>query len=178
PICFAEERHRKNFYNFQQLPYDHHEWDYQSWMWTGLQPQRMKDGGLVPPFRIGPLARTCVHRYPGISRRYAEHPLLGRMGMATQRTLAKTAQWLNGKPKLYRDEAIVRAAQDASYLHVSACEGCTAKDICDGFHGDYVTLFGAEEANPIEGAQRIADPLHYARHQEKLVEPEDRSWAL
>ena len=44
PLCIGEERHRKNFYNFQQLPYDHHEWDYQSWMWTGLQPQRMKEG--------------------------------------------------------------------------------------------------------------------------------------
>jgi hypothetical protein len=31
-------------YNFQQLSYDAHEWDYDSWSWTGQQPQRMKWG--------------------------------------------------------------------------------------------------------------------------------------
>ncbi|HOC73914.1 MAG TPA: radical SAM protein, partial [Candidatus Hydrogenedentes bacterium] len=37
PLCMAEERHRKNFYNFQQLTYDTHEWDFQSWAWTMRQ---------------------------------------------------------------------------------------------------------------------------------------------
>ena len=53
PLCMAEERHRKNFYNFQQLTYDHHEWDYQSWIWTMMQPQMMKEGPLVPPPLLG-----------------------------------------------------------------------------------------------------------------------------
>ena len=44
PICMVEERHRKSIYNFQQLSYDPHEWDYDSWSWTGQQPQRMKWG--------------------------------------------------------------------------------------------------------------------------------------
>src|SRR5262249_27479685 len=44
PPCMVEERHRKSMYNFQQLSYDPHEWDYDSWSWTGQQPQRMKWG--------------------------------------------------------------------------------------------------------------------------------------
>ena len=44
PICMVEPRHRKSMFNFQQLPYDVHEWDYASWSWTGQQPQRMKWG--------------------------------------------------------------------------------------------------------------------------------------
>ena len=44
PACMVEERHRKSMYNFQQLSYDAHEWDYDSWSWTGQQPQRMKWG--------------------------------------------------------------------------------------------------------------------------------------
>jgi uncharacterized Fe-S cluster-containing radical SAM superfamily protein len=44
PICMVEDRHRKSMYNFQQLPYDSHEWDYDSWSWTSEQPQRMKWG--------------------------------------------------------------------------------------------------------------------------------------
>ncbi len=48
PICMVEPRHRKSIYNFQQLPYDSHEWDYDSWTWTGDQPQRMKWGDPSP----------------------------------------------------------------------------------------------------------------------------------
>ena len=77
PLCMAEDRHRKNFYNFQQLPYDHHEWDYNSWNWTGLQPQRMSGGDMVPAFYIGPFARWIIYRYPGIARRAVRHPGAG-----------------------------------------------------------------------------------------------------
>jgi pyruvate-formate lyase-activating enzyme len=48
PICIVEPRHRKSIYDFQQLPYDSHEWDYNSWTWTGQQPQRMKWGPPSP----------------------------------------------------------------------------------------------------------------------------------
>src|SRR5207248_967883 len=44
-------RHRKSMYNFQQLPYDHHEWDYASWGCTGLVEQRMKCGDVSPVLR-------------------------------------------------------------------------------------------------------------------------------
>ncbi|MCK5861405.1 MAG: radical SAM protein, partial [Candidatus Hydrogenedentes bacterium] len=50
PLCLAEKRHRKNFYNYQQLSYDLHEWDYQSWLWTMMPTQMMKEGNATPPF--------------------------------------------------------------------------------------------------------------------------------
>ena len=52
PLCMVEERHRKSVYDFQQLSYDHHEWDYASWAWTGLQPQRMKEGEPTDPVKL------------------------------------------------------------------------------------------------------------------------------
>jgi hypothetical protein len=48
PLCMVEERHREKMYNFQQLSYDPHEWDFDSWTWTGQQPQRMKWGDCSP----------------------------------------------------------------------------------------------------------------------------------
>ncbi len=50
--------------------------------------------------------------------------------------------------------------------------------ICDGFHCDYAALFGETEAQPITDVPATRDPLFYVREQEKVVEPEDRAWAL
>ena len=47
------------------------------------------------------------------------------------------------------------------------------KAICDGFHGDYASLFGSEEAQPIHIGRKITDPLHYIGHQVKIYEPEE-----
>ncbi len=177
PLCMAEERHRKNFYNFQQLSYDHHEWDYNSWNWTGLQPERMKGGDLVPPFFIGPFARWITYRYPGITSRYHARRILGRLGLFAQQTLARVS-WLFGKNRVYHVEGAVRASHDAGYKQYAACGSCSLRHICDGFHGDYAQLFGEVEAAPITNLGAVRDPLHYIRAQDKVVEPEDRAWAL
>ncbi|MGH8553307.1 MAG: radical SAM protein, partial [Methylococcales bacterium] len=83
PICMVAPRHYKNIYNFQQLPFDTHEWDYASWSWTGMQPQRMGFGSVSPLTDLksstyrpasypGPLkhvangVRRVVHKYPGL----------------------------------------------------------------------------------------------------------------
>lgn len=178
PMCMGEERHLKNFYNFQQLPYDHHEWDYNSWNWTGLQPQRMKEGDLVPPFLIGPLARWITYRYPGVTRRYHARPALGWLGLKTQHALSRLS-WLAGsKPRLYRTEGAIRAKHDAGYRHVGACDTCSVRDICDGFHRDYSALFGEDEATEIGNMPVVSNPLHFISSQEKVVEQEDTQWAL
>ena len=177
PMCVIDEKYRKNFYNFPQLPYDHHEWDYNSWNWTGLQPQRMKGEKLVPPFLIGPYARECQYRYIGISRRYYDHPFLGKLGLFTQHTLAKLTQLIGGKARLYQAEARNRAHLDAGYKHVSACDTCALNTICDGFHSDYTALFGEDEAQAITNTTPITNPCHYIQDQQKIVEPEDESWA-
>ena len=177
PLCVVDEKYRKNFYNFQQLPYDHHEWDYNSWNWTGLQPQRMNPEKLVPAFLIGPFARYIQYRYPGVTRRYHEQPIRGTIGLTVQHIIAKAAHLLLGKTRFYREEGIIRANHDAGYEHVGPCAECSMKSICDGFHCDYTDLFGEDEATPITGAVP-KNALHYISDQEKIVEPEDESWAL
>lgn len=178
PLCVVDEKYRKNFYNFQQLPYDHHEWDYSSWNWTGLQPQRMKPEKLVPAFLIGPFAREFQYRYPGITRRYYERPVAGKLGLAAQHIIARLAHTFLGKDRFYRSEGAIRAQHDAGYEHVSACKDCSLKDICDGFHCDYTDLFSDGEATSVKLGTSINDPKHYIREQIKIVEPEDETWAL
>ena len=56
-----------------------------------------------------------------------------------------------------------------------ACSACDCRAICDGFYGDYVELFGADEARPIASGARH-DPQHFSRRQEKRTHPLDREW--
>jgi molybdenum cofactor biosynthesis enzyme MoaA len=178
PLCMAEERHRKNFYNFQQLSYDHHEWDYQSWMWTGLQPERMKEGGLVPAFRMGVRDRQIMGHAHKVRDLAVEKPILTRFVFGAQHVVARIEQAVRGSDEMYREEAMIRAKYDAGYRYHEACERCACRKICDGFHGDYADLFGTGEATPITNIPPTNDPLVYIKHQEKVVEPEDEAWAL
>jgi MoaA/NifB/PqqE/SkfB family radical SAM enzyme len=179
PLCMAEPRHRKNFYNFQQLSYDHHEWDYQSWMWTGMQTQRMKEGGLMPAFRLGPYARHLYESDARMRRHaYELNPVKARVKYGVQHVLGRLVQLVKGKETVWREEAIVRPQADLKYRYHEGCRSCAAQKVCDGFHGDYAELFGTQEATPIQDIAPTDDPLHFIREQEKVVQPEDRSWAL
>jgi MoaA/NifB/PqqE/SkfB family radical SAM enzyme len=179
PICMAEPRHRKNFYNFQQLSYDHHEWDFQSWMWTGMQTQRMKDGGLMPPFRLGALSRRLYESDSQIRRKaYELSPLKGRIKYGVQHALCRMVQLFKGKDQVWREEAIVRPQIDLKYRYHEGCQKCSARSICDGFHGDYADLFGTDEATPIVDVAPTQDPCCFIKEQDKVVEPEDKGWAL
>jgi hypothetical protein len=179
PLCMAEPRHRKNFYNYQQLSYDHHEWDYASWIWTMMQPQMMKDGGLVPPVLMGPGYRRVYkgdqHR---IRDRYEKHPAAGKLALGAQHVVSRLNEAVRGKEELYREEARVRAEVDCAYKYHDACQQCALRNICDGFHGDYAEFFGTGEAEPVKDLPLVNDPKHYINEQDKFVEPEDESWAL
>ena len=173
PMYVAEERHRKNFYNWQQLIYDHHEWDLESWMWT-----MMHDGGLVPTFRIGPLAsRLYRNDANGIRDRYEAKPLRSNIKLKLQHVAARLAQAVHGKETLLREEALMRTA-DCKYKHHEACNRCALQNICHGFHGDYAEIFGMDEAEPITDIPTVTDPCHFIKHQIKIVEAEDEAWAL
>ncbi len=178
PLCMAEERHRKNFYNFQQLSYDSHEWDFNSWQWTMMKPQVTKEGEIMPPFRLGPMSRS-IYESGGIVLRdhCIEKPLKYKLKFAAQRSIALLEQASIGKDEQYRKDARARAVHDCRYGYHEACQTCSARKICDGFHGDYAELFGTDEAEPIKGGAVIEDPLHFISQQEKVVEPEDMEWA-
>ncbi len=179
PLCLAEERHRKNFYNYQQLSYDLHEWDYQSWLWSMMPTQMMRDGNPTPPFKMGVGARRIYTSDPMRMRdNYERHPV--RMGAKykLQHMLATAQQLLRGRRAMYREEAMVRAARDCGYTYGPACAQCAANGICDGFHGDYADFFGTDEARPLQDMAATTDPCAFIREQEKVVLAEDRQWAL
>lgn len=179
PLCMAAERHRKNFYNYQQLSYDTHEWDYESWLWTMLPQQMMKSSGTFPPFSIGVGAhKIYISRGIALLERVEKGELTIRVKFIAQRILARLEKVLRGKEILCREEAKIRAAQECHYRYHEACSKCSAQNICDGFHGDYADLFGMAEAVPITGVPAIDDPKHYIREQFKTVEPEDAAWAM
>ncbi|HYD64514.1 radical SAM protein [Azospirillum sp.] len=160
PLCMVEPRHRKSMYNFQQLSYDLHEWDYASWSWTGQQAQRMAGGELT----ARPKLRDMT--YPRAALFYEVFPELDATPHEER------------DPEMYRDNARLRAGTDCKYRYAAACDGCSAKAICDGFHGDYASIFGLGEARPIVEPAPVDDPTHYIRHQEKVVEAQDLDWAL
>ncbi|WP_243438754.1 radical SAM protein [Fundidesulfovibrio soli] len=159
PLCAAKPRHRKNFYNFQQLPFDLHEWDYASWSWSGRNPQRRKDGDLEPPITL----REANHR----------SKLFGHEGYLADPSVSVEDE--------YRHSALIRAREHCGYSFAPACQACALKDICDGFHGDYSGLYGAGEAHAQELTDfsgPAGDPRRFIREQVKIVEDEDASWAL
>lgn len=157
PLCMVPDRYRPQLYNFQQLPYDLHEWDYASWSWTDMKPQRRRDGELSPliSLRQANLRSPMFRDQPN----YLDDPAIGQ-------------------DDEYRHSAFIRAREHCGYKYDAACQNCDAKGICDGFHGDYAAMFGAGEATAIQAGGPIADPRHYIARQVKIVEPDDESWAL
>lgn len=179
PLCMAEPRHRKNFYNYQQLSYDLHEWDYQSWMWSMMATQMMREGDPTPPFKLGPGARRLYLADAVYLRKaYERHPYLRGIKYWAQRRIAEGQQLVMGKAALYREEARIRAKDDCNYKYGERCGSCNARAICDGFHGDYADFFGMDEASPITDIERTEDPCRFIREQEKVVIAEDQAWAL
>ncbi|MEZ4704208.1 MAG: radical SAM protein [Bdellovibrionota bacterium] len=173
PICMANERHRKSMYNFQQLSYDHHEWDYSSWSWTGMQQQRMKSGDVTHPATLTNQGLIWRLRKP-ISM-LMKFPMVGHVLHKAHNIYAGFMDKRSDQEALYRDNAKVRSELHCGYRYGIECQKCSVKDICDGFHGDYADLFGTDEAQAIVLPQVIKDPKYYISQQEKDVEPFEKS---
>jgi len=109
PLCQLPG-YQAHIYTGYQLPYDTHEWDYNSWYDTG---------------------------HPG----------------------TPAAQWYY--------QASRRQQNRHGYVHVPACGSCAVREICDGFHAQYVTRWGGEEASPYAGPP-VTDPRHFIREQGKV----------
>jgi MoaA/NifB/PqqE/SkfB family radical SAM enzyme len=179
PLCMGEPRHRKNFFNYKQLSYDHHEWDYGAWLWTMMQTQMMKGGWTTKPMHVGYRAHDIYRRNAQEFREHCEkHPLKMGLKFQMQRLMGRLQVLRHGKETLYEREAELRAHDDCAYAYHEACKSCHARHICDGFHGDYAGFFGTSEAQPITDIPETRDIHYYTKHQEKWVEPEDESWAL
>ena len=171
PFCMVEERHRKSIYNFQQLSYDHHEWDYASWAWTGLQPQRMKQGEPSDPVRLSN-SRLLIHCKKPI-KRLSNISILRPFLYKAHQLIAGLFSGLKSDEKLYRDVAKMHAEVHCEYSYAETCTQCNIRNICDGFHGDYAKMFGTEEAAAIRSGQETDDPVYYIRRQNKIIDNDD-----
>lgn len=159
PFCMVEERHRKNIYNFQQLSYDPYEWDLASWSWTGLQPQREKNGSLTPPTGLAVPQSFAKLRAP--MKRLATNRLLRPLLYGMHAALTRFGERGVDREKLYRRVAKLHAEKYCGYVYGHACSDCSLKSICDGFHGDYAALFGTEETSPLCNDVLVDDPCHF-----------------
>ncbi len=180
PLCLVAERHRKSMYNFKQLSYDHHEWDYASWSWTGMQEQRSRPGPPTTPPPLEPRVSTGRWRFLTtplkhlIERSETLASVVRRGYAAASRVFGRQLD----REQLYWNNGELRAVEHCGYQYASACSRCDLRRICDGFHGDYAEMFGTDEARAVTHAGRIDHPAHYIRQQVKIVEEEDEHWSL
>jgi pyruvate-formate lyase-activating enzyme len=192
PVCTLEERHRECAYDYQQLFYDHREWDLASWSWTTLPPQRDARGPLSEPVSIASLAWWVrIHqpiawasKIPFLGsllsiKRLVNHPGARKLLFRIQRFLIQSGRPFDADRRvaLYNRLSRLHARFDCRTTYEAGCKACAAREICSGVLLDYHETFGTGEVSTIKGAA-IQDPLHYIRSQKKLVETADESWAL
>jgi molybdenum cofactor biosynthesis enzyme MoaA len=179
PFCIVAEPHWPSVYDYQQLSYDPHEWDFASWTWTSKGPQRMNGGAVSPPVPLGARPRLGVLRQPlrrladalDLRRRLLEAdrdprigPWLRRIDGLSRRLVRRRGD----REAAYRQDAAARVEHNG-YKQGAACQRCALRGICDGFHGDYVAMFGIGEARPIVDRPEVADPTTFIRLQAKAV---------
>lgn len=168
PLCMLEERHRKNGYNFQQLSYDPREWDFNSWTWTTRFNQRSASPDLDRPM---PILLYEVGEHNGITFGDAEkhgNPVHYLKEIDLEEHLLKLFSADIPKDVIYRQNARLRAEKHCKYEHNEVCSKCSLKLICDGFHNDYASIFGTDEAKAVDG-NTIDDPKYFINEQEKVV---------
>ncbi|WP_437581458.1 radical SAM protein [Sorangium sp. So ce887] len=179
PHCVVSERHWPSVYDYQQLPYDPHEWDFASWTWTNKGPQRMRGGLLTPPVPLGARPRLGPLRQP-LLRLADALDLRGRLLRAdVSSRLGPSLRKLEGlsyrlfrrrgdQDAAYRGDALNRVEHNG-YEKGAGCRSCALRDICDGFHGDYVAMFGSDEARPVLDRGPVTDPRAFISTQAKVA---------
>ena len=172
PICMLDEKYRKNIYNFQQLPYDPHEWDYNSWTWTTRFNQKTKWNELDKPI---PILLYNLEKYNGIDfSEFSKHGTKKHYYKDVSdyemfELMLKLFSADIPKELLYKNNAKLRAEKHTGYKKCETCKNCDIEDICDGFHEDYAEVFGMSEAKAIKIEKKITDPKFYINEQLKVI---------
>jgi MoaA/NifB/PqqE/SkfB family radical SAM enzyme len=173
PICMLDEKYRKNIYNFQQLPYDHHEWDYNSWTWTTRFNQKTKWNEPDKPI---PILLYNLKEYNGIDfSEWSEHGTKKHYYKDVSdyemfELMLKLFSADVPKKLLYKNNAKLRAEKHTGYKKCEICKSCDIEGICDGFHGDYAEVFGMNEAGAVKIGKKITDPEFYIKNQLKVTD--------
>jgi MoaA/NifB/PqqE/SkfB family radical SAM enzyme len=174
PLCMLSEKYRKNIYDFQQLPYDPREWDYNSWSWTTRFNQKSNSSSLDKPVSLllynlpyygnVDFANTQVHGKK-------EHDLID---VNLEEHFLKLFSCDLSKEDIYNQNGKLRAEKHCGYYKGDECKNCSISDICDGIHGDYAKIFGTKELNPVKNNEKIIDPTFYINNQNKLTDNDIR----
>ncbi len=168
PLCTVDERHRKSMYNYQQLPYDPHEWDYASWSWTTQLAQRTEAGELSGTVPIS--TQRLVSKFRKPAERFMKLPVIGPAAVRANERLGELLDGLTDRDALYRQNARTRAEIRTGYQKTAECAGCAVNSICDGFHRDYFEMFGMDDARAIRLPSPVDEPRYYIRTQAKVVD--------
>ena len=191
PACMLEPRHRESAYDYQQLFYDHREWDLASWGWTTLPAQRTSSGAPSDPVTMGSLrwwtrlagpvswlsAVPFIGPYLSIRKIVNNKRFFGFLQLLQRAMMRAGGQpGVAGRAGLYNRVARLHAKLDCRTEYEDGCRTCAARNICSGILLDYHQTYGVGEVRPIGGAA-IEDPTHYIGLQSKLIESEDECWA-
>jgi len=146
PLCAIKEEFRQHVYNFPQLPYDHWEWDYAAWFWAETPEQRKYTPEISPPPLLPPLE--------GWEEPYSLTKLIFKHQL--------------NKEILYQLHALYRASKMIGYYKGEKCKECSLQRICDGFHKEYVDVYGDREAKPVKLGFSVISPTFYIENQRKV----------
>ena len=128
-----------------------------------------------PMKKVADLAQIAIQKYPKLKNPALKvHKKISSIIVGKN----KKIESLTDKENLYRDNGILRSSQHCRYQYASACNQCSVKNICDGFHGDYASLYTADEAKPIKLDEKVTNPKYFIKEQDKVIEEEDYQWAL
>jgi len=168
PLCMVDEKYRKNLYNFQQLPYDKHEWDFYSWSWSARLNQKNASNEIDKPL---PIPIVGIKSYNGIDLsdmiRFEEN---GRYdyNLPIDKYLFKLYASKISPKLIYKLYAKFKTQYKNYYIKNEKCKECSLYDICDGFHSDYVKEFGMEEATSVGYNHCSVDSTYYIKNQYKV----------
>ena len=169
PLCMLDDEYRKNIYGMYQVPYDHNEWDFNSWTWTTRLNQRSNSDDLDKPLPIL-LYNQKEHNdvnFDNVSVHGTKEHYLKNIDLYEH--VLKLFNADISKDELYYNNAKLRVEKHLGYIYSEKCEKCSLKNICDGLHGDYIALFGDDEIKPIILDNDVEDVKFYIKNQDKAI---------
>lgn len=191
PFCVVGQDFRKNIINHKQQVYDIHESEKISRFWIDRSNQRQANLKTEKP-----KIRTSFLKYklkaskknhsldwvfnylktPFFKKSFKdEYPYLRNMSKYfkyyTPTTLLQTQK------KSFTEKFLLEIAEQHTKLKTAKCQVCFCKNICDGFHSDFIEYFGDTAITPIQSDNPpTLNPLYYNCYQKKFIEQKEWDW--
>lgn len=192
PFCAVKKSYRKNIINNKQQNYDIHEYEKISRFWIDRPRQRRAAEKTETPkiqssvLRSNFLFFRQTHNLKWIKQSFApyirfrkkysdEYPYLIPMLKHFKSYTPKTNCIPQRNSKI--EEICLELSANDTKIRSKNCNPCFAKNICDGFHSDFIEVFGDNMIQPIyDHKTATKDPLYYNKHQYKFIEKQEWDW--